>query len=66
MEITDEEKMKIERDRVVGLLREEKEEIPIEALVGKYTAKYNCDLKLWKDEFVKIEAFLVHSCKAKA
>ena len=63
MEFSDEEKRQIERERVVNILRAEGE-IEIQQIQDIYKEKYNSDLQLWKGEFVKIESFFIHACKA--
>lgn len=64
MELSSEEKLAIERDRVVRVVREAGETLSFDDLSKAYVEKFKSDLVQWKKEFTNFGAFLKYSAGA--
>ena len=58
MELSSEKKCAIERDRVVGIVRETGKTLSFEDVSKIYAEKFKSDIKEWKGEFTNFGAFL--------
>ena len=65
MELSEEEKYRIERDWVVELLKQAEHPLGTEKLGDMYAGKFKADIKLWKSEFTKFDSYLKYECALK-
>lgn len=65
MKLSEEEKYRIERDRVVELLKQAEHPLGTEKLGDMYAGKFKADIKLWKSEFTKFDSYLKYACALK-
>ena len=64
MEFTTEEKIQIEKERILTILKdlEATEQPSIEKLIGEYKERFTSEIQCYKAEFSSLEAFLKYTC----
>ena len=63
-DLSTEELCVVERNRVRKLLTESEEPLKLESVSEAYEGKHKVELKFWKEEFSRFEAFLRYGCDA--
>ena len=64
MELSQEEKYEVERNRVVKILQSKEGPIELQELQEEYKNTFKSELGTWKTHFVMLEAFLKMGCGA--
>lgn len=64
MELTEDEKYALEKNRVAKILQSYDQPLEVAALTEQYKGQYKADLKEWKSKFVTFETFLTLGCGA--
>lgn len=60
MELSKEECLKIERERIISLVKTNEGTMTIDSIAESYASKYEGGMKFWKEEFVSTKAYFTY------